>query len=246
MPTTDLRDSSDHSRFDQLAYFHVFAAMLCPADKNKRERLLDTIRQENSIKIRRRGALTDDEKALILARGTHRGGAAGFLYSILLQLRLAHGIVKPTRHMAMDVYLRLVRNHHPIETHGPFVNYQKEVAFFPRSPTAVYEFFDEFGPVAHLWAAFLNLPQLKAHPPSPHHEQQDTPLQFPAFRELIRHLGYANAIRLEYEKMTDHPGVRRELRIPRPFTFKIPDAAITYQPVMMCPIPDEYLGHITR
>jgi hypothetical protein len=245
MPTIDLRDSLDHSQFNPLANFLVLAAMLCPADKNERERVLDTIRQENMIKKRRRGALDDPNKPSILAYGTHRGAAAGFLYATLLQLRFAHGVDKPTLHMAIEVYRELVRSDHPIETHGPFVNYQTEVAFFPRSPNTMYRVFEEFGPVAHLWAAFLNLQQLKAHPPSPRHEQHHPP-QFPAFKELIRLLGYANAIREKYEKMTENPGLRRRLWIPQPFKFKTPDAAITYPRVEICPIPDGCLQHITR
>ena len=255
MPTLDLRDRADRSKLKPLAQFELLSVMLAPRDKAKRERILDSVRRETNDQRQRRGVLDDDEAKEILVYGATRGGAAGWMMAALIQCR-HHGF-NPT----LDTAIKLIglvipklpgggqrMDQHPQDWAGTLL----------RSPRKLRENFRQFGPVAHLWSAYLfdeqNLRWIAE-------DLIDRPVEMTVtdWRRAIEHkhgfsptsleklpafVGHANAIRSMFDEFRftgDH-----EFRAEDYWVVRLPDGLIVEKRIKPLPIPEALFRAGTR
>lgn len=149
MPRFDLRQDQD--TFKPLASFQVLTVMCCPTDRIRRERMMGYIEATSGAAVPRRRPFSSEEFRSEVRLSSLRGVVAGGLLLTRLQLYL-NG-----HRFSLDRAMPLVRWLLPeweLRYGGSWPR-DPSTRQWPHSRRKLLDAYDEFRPVAHLWAALL-------------------------------------------------------------------------------------------
>ena len=150
MPRLELRQYQNHDALHPAAGRRVLAVMCEPNDRARRERMLALTSAQPEAGDAPRGEPLYDRAFDALAKPrVTRGMVAGGL--LLTQLQLEPNGYLPSLNRAIHVVTAPLPRWDP-ET-GPY--WEKLLGHLPRSRRKMLGAYEEFRPVAHLWAAFV-------------------------------------------------------------------------------------------
>ena len=225
MPRFNLRQKDE--TFKPLAPFQVLAVMCCPNDRIRREKMMAHIKVGTGTAVPRRRPLSSDEYRSEVRISALKGVVAGGLLLSRLQLHLN------SYRFSLDQAILLARSLLPSwETRfGGSWPRDADLRQWPRSRRKMLDAYDEFRPVAHLWAGLIYGGQ---------HERQDI---WPGSVQLLPvFLSYAEAI---LELASEVPTPRREQRFaltPKEvWRFIIPQRLIVDRKLEALPLKEEQL-----
>jgi hypothetical protein len=264
MPVLDLREPKDRSKLKPHSHFELLAVMLSPGtdagSQALRERIMDSVRREAGPHRARRGRLAAEKAKHHQAHGAARGGEAGYLYASLVQL--AHQNIAPSLDAAIAVLLRLLP---PIMGGGQRAQQDRasNEEVLVRSPRLLRDLFREFGPVAHLWAAFLFDEQAAQDATRRYQLAANGKKSMPkedfldrfyerygiapvSLAKLPKFLAYADAIQAKYLNIRFKDGAKNPAVIRHPWKVLIPDDLRVAVKIRVVPIPPELLPRTTR
>jgi hypothetical protein len=225
MPRFDLR--RDHDTLKPLAPFQVLTVMCCPTDRIRRERMMGDIQATSGAAVPRRRPFSSDEFRSEVKLGSLKGAVAGGLLLARLQLHL-NGYT-----FSLDRATLLVKSLLPDweQRYGGSWPRDPNSRQWPHSWRKMLEAYDEFRPVAHLWAALIHGGQ---------HEQQDI---WPgSLQTLPTLLCYAECI-LEMASVVPTPRRDRRFALTRSeaWTFVIPQKLSVHKTLTALLLNEEQL-----
>lgn len=225
MPIFDLRQNEDS--FKSLAPFQVLSVMCYPNDRVRRERMIAHIQAGTGGVTPRRQPLSGEEYRSEVRLAALRGNVAGSLLLSRLQLHLCG------RHFSLDRAMRLARSLLPGWQQPSGGSWPRDASLhqWPHSRRKMLDAYDEFRPVAHLWAGLLYGGQQERHDIWPG-SLQTLPV-FLAYSESILQLAF------------QVPTPRREQRFvltPREaWRFVIPENVVLRKTLQGLPLNEEQL-----